>query len=92
MNYTAEDPGGFWYNAAGEICGWGDDGSSMFLNVKYGDALPEDAPGKLIINTGIRNDEGHLTEPGAYVAKILLANPEAKKHVTTTVTFTVTSE
>ena len=92
VNYTAEAPGGFWYNAAGEICGWGDDGSSMFLNVKYGDALPEDAPGKLIINTGIRNDEGHLTEAGTYVAKILLANPEAKKHVTTIVTFTVTSE
>ena len=90
VNYTAEAPGGFWYNAAGEICGWGDDGSSMFLNVKYGDALPEDAPGKLIINTGIRNDEGHLTEAGTYVAKILLANPEAKKHVTAVVTFTVT--
>ena len=92
VSYTGETPGGFWYNAAGEICGWGDDGSSMFLNVKYGDALPEDAPGKLIINTGIRNDEGHLTEAGTYVAKILLANPEAKKHVTTIVTFTVTSE
>ena len=64
----------------------------MFLNVKYGDALPEDAASKLIINTGIRNDEGHLTEPGTYVAKILLANPEAKKHVTTIVTFTVTAE
>lgn len=92
VSYTGETPGGFWYNAAGEICGWGDDGSSMFLNVKYGDALPEDAASKLIINTGIRNDEGHLTEPGTYVAKILLANPEAKKHVTTIVTFTVTSE
>ena len=92
VSYTGETPGGFWYNAAGEICGWGDDGSSMYLNVKYGDALPEDAPGKLIINTGIRNDEGHLTEAGTYVAKILLANPEAKKHVTTIVTFTVTSE
>ena len=90
VNYTAEAPGGFWYNAEGAICAWGDDGSSMFLNVKYGDALPEDAPGKLIIKTGIRNDEGHLTEPGTYVAKILLANPEAKKHVTTTVTFNVT--
>ena len=90
VSYTGETPGGFWYNAAGEICGWGDDGSSMFLNVKYGDALPEDAASKLIINTGIRNDEGHLTEPGTYVAKILLANPEAKKHVTAVVTFTVT--
>ena len=90
VNYTAEAPGGFWYNAAGAICEWGDDGSSMYLNVKYGAALPEDAPGKLIIKTGIRNDEGHLTEPGTYAAKILLANPEAKKHVTTTVTFNVT--
>ena len=91
VNYTGETPpGGFWYNAAGEICEWGDEGSSMFLNVKYGEYLPEDAPGKLIINTGIRNDEGHLTTPGTYVAKILLANPEAKKHVTTVVTFTVT--
>ena len=90
MNYTAEDPGGFWYNSAGEICGWGDDGSSMFLNVKYGDALPEDAPGKLIINTGIRAEENHVTGPGTFTAKILLANPEAKKHVTTIVTLNVT--
>ena len=92
VNYTAEAPGGFWYNATGEICGWGDDGSSMFLNVKYGDALPEDAPGKLLINTGIRAEENHVTEPGTFTAKILLANPEAKKHVTTIVTLTVTAE
>ena len=92
ISYTGETPGGFWYNATGEICGWGDDGSSMFLNVKYGDALPEDAPGKLIINTGIRAEENHVTEPGTFTAKILLANPEAKKHVTTIVTLTVTAE
>ena len=92
ISYTGETPGGFWYNAAGEICGWGDDGSSMFLNVKYGDALPEDAASKLIINTGIRAEENHVTEPGTFTAKILLANPEAKKHVTTIVTLTVTAE
>ena len=83
VSYTGETPGGFWYNAAGEICGWGDDGSSMYLNVKYGDALPEDAQ---------ITEEFFVTEAGTYVAKILLANPEAKKHVTTIVTFTVTSE
>ena len=92
ISYTGETPGGFWYNAAGEICGWGDDGSSMYLNVKYGDALPEDAASKLIINTGIRAEENHVTEPGTFTAKILLANPEAKKHVTTIVTLTVTAE
>ena len=90
VSYTGEAPGGFWYNAAGAICGWGDEGSSMFLNVKYGDALPEGAPGKLIINTGIRAEENHVTGPGTFTAKILLANPEAKKHVTTIVTLNVT--
>ena len=90
VSYTGEAPGGFWYNANGEICGWGDDGSSVYLNVKYGDALPEGAPGQLIINTGIRAEENHVTAPGTFTAKILLANPGAGKHVTTVVTFNVT--
>ena len=90
VSYTGEAPGGFWYDAAGAICEWGTDGSSMFLNVKYGEDLPEGAPSKLIINTGIRAEENHVTGPGSFTAKILLANPEAKKHVTAIVTLNVT--
>ena len=89
MEYTGEVPG-FWFNADGIICEWGEDGSSFFLNVKYGEDLPEGAASKLVINTGIRAEENHVTAAGTFTGKMRFANVETLKHVTVTVTVTVT--
>ena len=91
MDYTGEAPG-FWFNADGVICNWADDGSSFYLNVKYGENLPEGATSKLIINTGIRAEENHVTAAGTFTGKMRFANIETLKHVTVTVTVTVTTD
>ena len=99
VEYTAEAPGGYWFNAENAICGWGDVNSAYYMNFKYGDALPEGAEGKLILMLGVRNDnstdeDGNVTHtcpaPGTYAGVVRLANIETLKHITYTLTFTVT--
>ena len=88
IGYTAELPGGFWYNADGAIGEWA--GGSFYLNVKYGEDLGDDASlGKLLIKTGCHPNQ--VKEAGTYTGKILLANKETLKHVTVTVTINVTA-
>ena len=99
VEYTGEAPGGYWFNAENAICGWGDVNSAYYMNFKYGDALPDGAEGKLILLVGIRNDnstdgDGNVTHacpaPGTYTGVVRLANIETLKHITYTLTFTVT--
>ena len=99
VEYTAEAPGGYWFNAENAICGWGDVNSAYYMNFKYGDDLPEGAEGKLILLLGVRNDnstdeDGNVTHtcpaPGTYAGVVRLANIETLKHITYTLTFTVT--
>ncbi len=99
VEYTGEAPGGYWFNAENAICGWGDVNSAYYMNFKYGDALPEGAEGKLILLLGVRNDnstdeDGNVTHtcpaPGTYTGVVRLANIETLKHITYTLTFTVT--
>ncbi len=99
VEYTGEAPGGYWFNAENAICGWGDVNSAYYMNFKYGDALPEGAEGKLILMLGVRNDnstdaDGNVTHacpaPGTYAGVVRLANIETLKHITYTLTFTVT--
>ena len=99
INYTAELPGGFWFNADNQICGWGDVNSAYYLNFKYGEALEDASAGKLQIFTGIRNDDatdadGNVTHacpaPGVYTGVVRMANIETLKHITLTVSLTIT--
>jgi hypothetical protein len=99
VEYTGEAPGGYWFNAENAICGWGDVNSAYYMNFKYGDDLPEGAEGKLILLLGVRNDnstdeDGNVTHtcpaPGTYAGVVRLANIETLKHITYTLTFTVT--
>ena len=100
IDYTAEPPGGFWFNADNQICYWGDVNSAYYLNFKYGEALEDASAGKLQIFTGIRNDNStndetgevtHTCPPaGTYTAVVRMANIETLKHITLTVTLTVT--
>jgi hypothetical protein len=99
VEYTGEAPGGYWFNTENAICGWGDVNSAYYMNFKYGDALPEGAEGKLILMLGVRNDnstddDGNVTHacpaPGTYTGVVRLANIETLKHITYTLTFTVT--
>ena len=99
VEYTGEAPGGYWFNAENAICGWGDVNSAYYMNFKYGDALPEGAEGKLILMLGVRNDnstdaDGNVTHacpaPGTYAGVVRLVNIETLKHITYTLTFTVT--
>ncbi len=100
VDYTAEQPGGFWFNGDNEICGWGDVNSAYFLNFKYGDALQDASAGKLQLLTGIRNDNstsqetGEVTHTcplaGTYAGVVRMANIETMKHITLTVTLTIT--
>lgn len=102
MDYTGESPAGFWFNVNNEICGWGEVNSAYYLNFKYGAALADASAGKLQIFTGIRNDNAtdattgevtHTCPPaGTYTAVVRLANVETLKHVTLTVTLTVTAD
>ena len=88
ISYSGEAPGGFWYNADGTIGQWS--GGYFYLNVKYGEALGDDASlGKLLIKTGCHPDQ--VKEAGSYTGKILLANKDTLKHVTVTVTINVTA-
>mgnify|MGYP002626065053 CR=1 FL=1 len=75
MNYTAN--GGFWFNAAGEVCEWGDGA----IYIEPAENFPS-------LNTGIQADNG--TGAGSYTAKVRIANPDSGKHVTITVTVTAT--
>ena len=99
IDYTAELPGGFWFNTDNQICGWGDVNSAYYLNFKYGEALDDDSAGKLQIFTGIRNDDatddsGNVTHtcpaPGTYTGVVRMANIETMKHITLTVNLTIT--
>ena len=99
IDYTAELPGGFWFNADNQICGWGDVNSAYYLNFKYGEALDDTSAGKLQIFTGIRNDDatddsGNVTHtcpaPGLYTGVVRMANIETMKHITLTVNLTIT--
>jgi hypothetical protein len=99
VNYTAELPGGFWFNADNQICEWGDVNSAYYLNFKYGEALEDASAGKLQVFTGIRNDnatdaDGNVTHacpaPGEYIAVVRMANIETMKHITLTVHLTIT--
>ena len=100
VDYTAELPGGFWFNADNEICGWGDVDSAYYLNFKYGEALEDASAGKLQLLTGIRNDNStdaatgdvtHACPPaGTYAGVVRMANIETMKHITLTVTLTIT--
>ena len=99
VNYTAEYPGGFWFNADNAICGWGDVNSAYYLNFKYGEALEDASAGKLQVFTGIRNDDStneegvvtHTCPPaGTYTGVVRMANIETLKHITLTVKLTVT--
>lgn len=88
LAYSGEAPGGFWYSADGTIGAWS--GGYFYLNVKYGEALGDDASlGKLLIKTGCHPDQ--VKEAGTYTGKILLANKETLKHITVTVTINVTA-
>lgn len=100
VDYTAELPGGFWFNGDNEICGWGDVNSAYYLNFKYGAALEDASAGKLQIFTGIRNDNSTNQETGepthtcplagTYAGVVRMANIETMKHITLTVTLTIT--
>ena len=100
VDYTAEQPGGFWFNGDNEICGWGDVNSAYYLNFKYGEALEDASAGKLQLLTGIRNDNstnqetGEVTHTcplaGTYAGVVRMANIETMKHITLTVTLTIT--
>ena len=100
VDYTGEQPGGFWFNGDNEICGWGDVNSAYYLNFKYGEALEDASAGKLQLLTGIRNDNstnqetGEVTHTcplaGTYAGVVRMANIETMKHITLTVTLTIT--
>ena len=99
VEYTGETPGGYWFNTENAICGWGDVNSAYYMNFKYGADLPEDAEGKLLLLLGVRNDnstnsEGEVTHTcppaGTYTGVVHLVNIETLKHITYTLTFTVT--
>ena len=100
VDYTGEQPGGFWFNGNNEICGWGDVNSAYYLNFKYGEALEDASAGKLQLLTGIRNDNstnqetGEVTHTcplaGTYAGVVRMANIETMKHITLTVTLTIT--
>jgi hypothetical protein len=99
VEYTGEQPGGYWFNSDNAICSWGDVNSAYYMNFKYGSALPEGAEGKLLLLLGVRNDnstdgDGNVTHacpaPGTYAGVVRLVNIETLKHITYTLTFTVT--
>ncbi len=100
VDYTGEQPGGFWFNGNNEICGWGDVNSAYYLNFKYGAALEDASASKLQLLTGIRNDNstnqetGEVTHTcplaGTYAGVVRMANIETMKHITLTVTLTIT--
>ena len=93
INYTGDQPGGFWFNADNQICEWGDVNSAYFLNFKYGEALEDTSAGKLQVSTGIRNDHNSshtCPAPGLYTGVVRMANIETLKHITLSVNLTIT--
>ena len=74
--------------------------SAYYLNFKYGEALEDASAGKLQLLTGIRNDNstnqetGEVTHTcplaGTYAGVVRMANIETMKHITLTVTLTIT--
>lgn len=71
-DYTAN--GGFWFNADGEICGWGD-GAVFYIE-------PTEDP--TVFQTGIHPD--NVTEATTLKASCRLANLETMKHITLNIT------
>ena len=99
VEYTGEQPGGYWFNSENAICSWGDVNSAYYMNFKYGADLPEGAEGKLLLLLGVRNDnstdaDGNVTHtcpaPGLYTGVVRMANIETMKHITLTVKLTIT--
>ena len=78
MEYTANH--GFWFDADGAIAGWGD--ASFFVEPSYNDN--EEFQG---LATGIHPDHAQV---GSYTATFRVADLESMKHVTCTLTITVT--
>lgn len=77
MEYTAN--GGFWFDAEGAIVGWGE--ASFFVEPSYEEDVLKG------LATGIHPE--HATA-GSYSATFRLADLDAMKHVTCTLTITVT--
>ena len=71
---------GFWFDADGAIVGWGD--ASFFVEPSYNDN--EEFQG---LATGIHPDHA---QAGSYTATFRVADLESMKHVTCTLTITVT--
>lgn len=78
MDYTAN--GGFWMNADGEVVGYGAE-SVFFVEPKY----EEEA--LIGLATGVHPDNAAI---GTYTATFRVADLDAMKHVTCTLTVTVT--
>ncbi len=78
MGYTAN--GGFWMNADGEVVGYGAE-SVFFVEPKY----EEEA--LIGLATGVHPDNAAI---GTYTATFRVADLDAMKHVTCTLTVTVT--
>ena len=99
VEYTAEAPGGYWFNTDNAICSWGDVNSAYYMNFKYGPDLPEGAESNLVLIVGVRNDDSkndageatHICPPaGTYSGVVRLANIATLKHITYTFNLTVT--
>jgi len=75
MEYTAN--GGFWFNAAGEVCEYAD--GSFYI---------EPSEEEFVMNTGIH--PGNVTAAGTFRTSVRIANPDTGKHITVNVTITVT--
>lgn len=74
--------GGYWFNADGKVCGWGDDGSTFYMN-------PATAEG-YGFDYGIRAEEGHCTDAGTWKTTVLIANKANMTAVAYTFTLNVT--
>ena len=79
MEYTAN--GGFWFDAEGAVVGWGD--AFFFVEPSYNEN--EEFQG---LATGIHPD--HAQVGSSYTATFRVADIESMKHVTCTLTVTVT--
>lgn len=75
---TAEDPG-YWFNATGDVCNWGDEGCALYANYIIADQL---------FNVGQYPDG---TTPGeTYTVKIAFVNPDNLKEYDVIINVTIT--
>jgi len=75
--YTSN--GGFWYNASGAVCSWGEDGCSFFCEPNTTDS---------VMSYGLFPD-GAVAVGDKYTASFRLADLTSMKHVTVTLNVTV---